>query len=1235
MKFVTLLVLLFAAGAAHAADGSAAQAANGLLFHMSGDKSLTADQAGGVAEPNFAANVKLVPNGAVAGAIEAADDQVLSWLAPGNIYAQRGTLSFYWRARTPVGPTEFPLFRVGYADHASWDMTFLRIDWNGHGFDAFVTDVGLARTRVSMRLDTNPAPDRWLHLAFTWDETEGVRLYVDGKRVATQAAKMLLESGLDQFGPHSRIVSPHQVQSRYAYMRGGDIDEIRIFDHALDDGEVASLATPTPAAIAAAPTRNPNDETVRSAWRLRFGWNGDAPPPLTDAATTIRKVEFVEARDLKQRVSFPIDGIDETTWPGVYNRSRLPGRSDYFILPDWNVYSGGGKLLTLTLPDENFSQIEIRGPAFGRLSWNDKPVAQRPAGQGRTVHRAIGKGGTLRFENEVQETPIQEIGAYDVHAGGEPADRTKLSYTIRSNVAPDYPCLDELTRWIDGRFVADERSTVVALPDGAPSVQRATKRAPAMPVVHVLIPVDFRSTRAGRPLGRFSYGWNEIDGGLDGIAIDLPALNVEATHTGTVPLNLRVADPLWPARALMDVSIAVKPGEARTIWLDTRDRILPNDRSLYLSIASAAPDFDASKLDGAHIRLLFKPRAQAIAEHVHDRFVQARDQMAFLVEEHSNSRRLASYVRLERDLGDLLRVAPDHVQGRFLQSELNPEQGWPPFKQPEPPAGVPLWAFRQVEDLRLVHRYVSWWIDHRQIENGEFGGGLSDDTDLTQQWPPLALMGVEPDKIARSLRTMVDAVYANGMFTDGLGTIQTDELHSYEEGINGISEAMYLDWGDPRAVERLMATARATERLTEVNAAGHRHVISNYFSGTRIAREGPWEWSKPNSYLVFHPSLLLVEFNGQPRAKKLLLELADGYLAHGKQETNGTWRYPAEIHFPSDKERNGTGVGAAMHLFLAAHRWTGDAKYLQPLTGELAKGGQGAFAQVNEDPTSLLTPFDKVGTVDSDFMRHLAWQITGDKRYLEELYGRQIQTASQRMFMVTEAEWWSDRVELFSDELQRARLGGMALRRGQILPGHRVSWRFAAPASGESVALLVRGDGPEAFEVTAFNLDARPVAATMTAWNVPPGRWRMEMTDAAARTVELERGSDVELRFPSRHEVKIRFVRETPDMSQMARPDLGIGAYDVTRDASGLTVRVHSLGSADAPASTLLIEDATGRLLAQAAIPAIPAPLDLEPKTADVRIALTPAQLTAARRVRIKLDGREITLKNNEVRLGM
>src|SRR5215213_1144018 len=162
-KHVALSALLAAsAGAARAEEP-------GLLFYLSADRSLTADRAAGDPVPNFADKAAIVPTGAKGAALSAADDVVLAWNAPGNIYAQRGTLSFFWRSRYPVGEAPFVIFRVGYADHSSWDMAWLRIDWNGHGFDAFVTDANLARTRVSFKLDKNPSASAWTHLAFAWD----------------------------------------------------------------------------------------------------------------------------------------------------------------------------------------------------------------------------------------------------------------------------------------------------------------------------------------------------------------------------------------------------------------------------------------------------------------------------------------------------------------------------------------------------------------------------------------------------------------------------------------------------------------------------------------------------------------------------------------------------------------------------------------------------------------------------------------------------------------------------------------------------------------------------------------------------------------------------------------------------------------------------------------------------------------------------------------------------------
>ena len=1223
-----------------------------LLFHLSADRSLVADTAQGDPRPNFRDKVSIINDGARGAALSAADDVVLAWNAPGNIYAQRGTLSFYWRSRYPVGEGPFPIFRVGYADHTSWDMVWLRIDWNGSGFDAFVTDANLARTRVTYTLPVKPAPETWTHLAFTWDETRGVELYVDGKLAAKKQAVAIYDSGLDQFGPTSRVVSPHQVQSRYNFLRGGDYDELRIYDHALEASEVADLAA-VGSVSSPKPTADAVDQSGQIAWRLRYGWNRpkDIPPVLSAPVTTVRKIEFTDARDLKQWMWKAADGIAETTWPGVYNRSRLAGRDDYLPLPDWNVYVEGGKALTLTLPREPWNYLEVVGAAFGEMSWSDgglaESLAKRSQGQERTFHLLEGdhQGGTLTFTNAQQETPIQEISAFRVEPGTVPTGTSTLTYTVRANAAADNPNLDELRAYIRGRHPRAERSIVVALPEGAPSRPATAESGPHLPLVHILIPFEFGASPPEQPLYRsWGYGWENMVSALDGIAIDLPAMNLKPTHGTYVPLNIQVKDPIWPGRNLIDVSVAVKPGEARTLWLDTRDRILPN-RSLYLAIAGAGMDFDASALDGARIRLVFKPRAQGREEHVTDRLNQLKDNWGFLVEEHTASKREGLYRRLVEDATDLFRVDPENRIGREYWADITyNSQGALDFVQPVAPKNVPLWAFRQLEDLKQVHAFVSWWIDNRQVAYGDFGGGLSDDTDLLQQWPGLALMGVEPDRIRASQMALADAVYANGMFTNGLPTIATDELHTYEEGINSNSQAMYLNWGDPKVVERLMTTVKALQSVVEINPAGHMHFVSAWFSGSKVYRERPWDWSKDQTYLLLHPAILMAQFNGDDTSRRYVVGLADGLLAHATTAgAKTTW--PVEVNWSSDAARGTLAPDAPpMQVFWAAYRLTGDSKYLAPLNA-VAGGNNKALASMTENVTRGLNKEEAWGSEvikrakaagATNFDRYLAWDLTGDKTYLEALYGDEIRAGAQRFYSQTEGHWWSDRVELPSELLQRSRLGGVALKRNWTWPGATVSWRFDDPAMAEQVALLVSGASPERFKVIAHNTADHEARAAMTGWNVAPGEWKLvqgpdidgdDRADrSTSRSLRLEKGASVDLSFPAGQTSVLEFERLKASEPTQDRPDLGIGPDDVKRLAGIVFVTVHSLGSRDAPTGQLVIEDASGKVLATKPVPALKAPSNLEPQTATVWLKVP----KGASRVRLSLSGAtEITQMNN------
>ncbi len=1226
-----------------------------LLFQVTADHGFVAEHAAGDAVPNFQDKVKIVADGAHGSAIEWADDGVLAWNAPGNIQAQRGTLSFFWRPRYAVGEAPFVIFRVGYADHSSWDMAWLRIDWNGHGFDAFVTDANLARTRVSFKLDRLPAADAWQHLAFAWDENHGVRLYVAGKEVARQDTTGDYDAALDQLGLAGRVMAPYQVQSRYNFLRGSDFDEIRVYDRMLDAPGVAALARNAEPATAV-PAGN-----EQRAWRHRFGWDGAPPPALGAATTTIRKVEFADTKDLKQWMWKATDGIAETTWPGVYNRSRLAGRDDYFQLPDWNTYVEGGKHLDLTLPDgETVNRVEIRGAAFGTLDGTAGTLFTRPAGVVRSVDSfAPQTGGSLRFSNAEQETPIQEIWAYQVSEAGEPEGTVKQRYQIDSQALPDYLNITSLRDYIDGRYPQAERSTVMALPKGAGSRRRDADSLPAapLPIVHVLIPSGVGDAPAAQPLIRsWAHSWENMHDGLDGVAIDIPALDLPATHDGLIPLNIRIKDPIWPARDMIDVSVSVKPGEKRTLWLDLRDRILTAD-SLWISIASAAPGFNAASLDGGEVRLVFKDRQQAITEHVADRFNQVRDNWGFLVEEHTTSKRQRLYARVYADLSDLLRVDPEHELGRLYWNYISyNSQGKPPFTQPEAPKGVPLWAFRQVEDLKYVRRFIDWWIDHRQVEYGDFGGGISDDSDLTQQWPGLALMGVQPDRLNASLTALSDAVYKNGMFTNGLSTIETDELHAYEEGINANSAMLYLNWGDPLTVERLMETVKAfDERIILPNPQGHLLFSSNWFGGNKVYREPNWQWQKPYSFPALHPAFLIGEYNADPTGRKLVTGLADSYLAHAYTAEDGTWVLPNEINWATGATRGGelnqgSGGGDTVHTFWAAWRWSGDAKYLKALDYRVARGGPAALSNLGENfidvlgkrqdwGQRLVEAADKGGV---GFPSLVAWQQTGDKQYVEALHADGIQAKAQREYMNTEGHWWSDRVEAPSEFLQRARLGGVALKRNQSWPGHTVSWRFEQDAAAEQVAILVPGAQRNRFKVIGHNLGGKAQRAQMTGWNIDAGQWRMvtgvdrdgdDRIDGKAVTREfaLEKSASVDVVFPPKQTVVMEFELIQPGTPVEQRADLGIGRGDIRIEGGQLHVTVHSLGHVATAPGVVALQDARGREIARVAIPALPAPADLLPKTIDVQLPLPAGFRREGAQVRVWQDGEaaEVTRLNN------
>ncbi|MDP2982216.1 MAG: hypothetical protein Q8O92_02655, partial [Candidatus Latescibacter sp.] len=366
---------------------------------------------------------------------------------------------------------------------------------------------------------------------------------------------------------------------------------------------------------------------------------------------------------------------------------------------------------------------------------------------------------------------------------------------------------------------------------------------------------------------------------------------------------------------------------------------------------------------------------------------------------------------------------------------------------------------------------------------------------------------------------------------------------------------------------------------------------------------------------------------------KLLLELADGILAHRKKDAQGNFSIDTTINFRTD-EGSPSGMGPLSHLFYAAWRWTGDQKYLHPLLDI----GSGSLGSINGNALDIMGKRDTWGRQiaasatpqsGSAQSRHIAWQVTGNKQFLECYYADQIEAAALREYINTEGSLWIDRVNVANSELQHSRLGGIAAIRSAIYPGHAVSWKFKAPANDESMAILIPNATPTGMKIIAYNLDSDPVFhAEMTAWDIDPGVWEItqgidtdgdDVPDKGNRTwsADLERTGTLDISFAPRSTTVLILQLKSKGIPYWERPDLGIGKDDVTVQGNTVKVKIHNLGSVDSPPTTVGLYIPDKKTLLYAPVPALKAPVDLLPKTAEVAFKI-PAG--------IDLDGGEVYL---------
>lgn len=513
--------------------------------------------------------------------------------------------------------------------------------------------------------------------------------------------------------------------------------------------------------------------------------------------------------------------------------------------------------------------------------------------------------------------------------------------------------------------------------------------------------------------------------------------------------------------------------------------------------------------------------------------------------------------------------------------------------------GLPDWVAKLHEAMGRLLTVLRWWIENRQQENGEMGGGYGDDVEMLRQWH-VFIAGADDETVRRGWLKLAHGVWHSGVIDPehGYAREASDVQHSAELMADSHPAMIGLDYGNPVWIERCMATARTMRDFwTAVNAKGHRHFKSAFIGATSMNTNPPWNVDVPMNARATRPVLWLAWYNRNPVAVKLLQEWMDAWVEDAMREEDGkpSGVLPAAVSFESDRfAEHGTWFDpklywdyfrwdAFYHLhelydhLLAVYEFTGNEKYLKPIEAAMELAMEWKRNPVDNPLqgsrlwAARLLYFNMAPTVEKyrlmtgrknfdDYLRergspYMRFLLTGDKRILAQECERVAASIRNNFELLTSEVLFTDRVAVTQQPMWAMMTGGVGLP--YFYPCYAVTWRN----TGMKFAAIVAHSEPNSVKVLAVNLEPKPRMVKMQLWRLTAGIYEVrvgidgnddDVMDAIThreRFALTERGQEVAipLAHGKTHIVEVIKQSELPNPVPefYDRPDLAIGDQDV------------------------------------------------------------------------------------------
>lgn len=338
-------------------------------------------------------------------------------------------------------------------------------------------------------------------------------------------------------------------------------------------------------------------------------------------------------------------------------------------------------------------------------------------------------------------------------------------------------------------------------------------------------------------------------------------------------------------------------------------------------------------------------------------------------------------------------------ENRLLKVYLGDYQPWGERVAPDPLA--PDWANSQRMILEKLNYLIYWWIDHRQITGGQFGGGWGDDVEMWRSWIPV-LLAFRDEKVIDSQRKLFEGLFRLSKMKKGYTSEFNDVEHTSEEYSDPLTCMIMLEPENKAWEDKALRVMDYIENLwTGTNEKGMVQFKSTWFSVEKVGGDVKGACDTPYHTRLVQPLMLIWQRTGNKRAGDFLKKWMTTWVEATFTEESGkpAGVIPASIHWPYGKP---TGTGKNWWLpensktpydfpvqqevmyecFLQTYAVTNDEYFLRPIrfAGEKLLAGSGKEAPSFYREGSLDWALSVLkGKLTNPLAKYKA--LTGDNRY--------------------------------------------------------------------------------------------------------------------------------------------------------------------------------------------------------------------------------------------------------------